>query len=198
MSCQTAISINDVNGINYAFSANDDGTLVATATLLTNMPDLFLQDAMVRRWKLFLNASGQLVSLLVDVVPAPQQVLLISQSNLDYFLQITTDGLIQLFGGNPPNVVLVGQIFKPDDAYPTFAQPGGIGTPTFPQQQVGELIGMWFAGCGHSFNHWMILCISLGCGQSALIECPICSYIQRIITPYSLIQDNEANYIIVA
>jgi hypothetical protein len=196
MSCQSSVSINDVNGKNFGMSATDDGKLVATSTGLLNMPDLFIQDVVGVKWKMFLNANGQLVSTRIGFAAAPTFIHIASPDNFQFHLIITTLGRIQLLSTSSPEVVTFGELLPPDDIVPKYSQPGGTGNPVFPQQQQGELIGMWFAGCGHSFNNYMVTFRSIGCGPSALLQCPLCSWVQRVWTPASLIYDNEQNFIL--
>lgn len=94
-------------------------------------------------------------------------------------------------------VPVVGEIFDPQDYNPKFTQPGGPGTAVFPAQQTGELVGMWFSGCGHSFNAWMVDCVAVAGVPTAVIMCPVCRFCQRLITPFSSIYD-PANEIIMA
>ena len=92
----------------------------------------------------------------------------------------------------------VGELYTPSGSYPVPSQPGGINTPvTMPVQTDGEKIGLWVAGCQHWFNHWNVYSAAVGGVTSALICCPVCGYIQRIITPYSAIH-SDANMILFA
>jgi len=82
-----------------------------------------------------------------------------------------------------------GAIFDGDEKtyYPSHSQPGGVGTPTFPQETLGEMLGTWVTGCGHYFNNPEVVWDTL-CGQQvALICCPVCRFISRIISPGSLV-----------
>jgi hypothetical protein len=90
-----------------------------------------------------------------------------------------------------------GTLLQPNDSYPPFLQPGGPGTATFPQQQIGEKLGMWAASCGHFFNSWMVLSRAYLGIFSAYICCPQCGFVQRIVTPQSLIH-TDAFFIIIA
>lgn len=106
----------------------------------------------------------------------------------------------------------VGMVFPRDDGYPAAKQPGGAGTPVtnFPQtstvpQGVPEMVsgvpqvpmGLWVCTSGHWFNHWDVRCQGVAGVPSAFLVCPICSIIQRILTPFSLIYD-DSNYILMA
>jgi hypothetical protein len=99
------------------------------------------------------------------------------------------------FGGTEADPV-VGQIYNVDliGIYPSAVQPGGIGTPvTMPAQSLGEKNGKFFPGCGHSIMSWEILSHPVGGIRSAIICCPLCRYVQRIITPYEAIHDTVQN-----
>jgi hypothetical protein len=196
MSCQSSVSINDVNGKNFGMSATDDGKLVATSTGLLNMPDLFIQDVVGVKWKMFLNANGQLVSTRIGFASAPTFIHIASSGNVQFHLVITTLGRIQLITESSPIPVEIGELLPPDDCLPIFSQPGGPGTPTFPQQDVGQINGLFISPCGHSFNHYMVVFRSISCGPSALLLCPLCSYVIRLFSPASLIYDNQANFIL--
>lgn len=92
---------------------------------------------------------------------------------------------------------IVGTIFRfGPQYYPTFTQPGGPGTNTFPQQGnapyingnnvgINEIDGQFIAGCGHSFQSWSIFSCAVGGVASAVICCPYCLFIQSITTPYA-------------
>ena len=86
----------------------------------------------------------------------------------------------------------------------TWTQPGGPGTLVYPQQPFGEHVALWVGGCGHWFNHWdvhqnIFNPPSQQVGyvtSSAFLCCPLCSFIQQIIVPYTDIY-SLANYILV-
>jgi len=81
---------------------------------------------------------------------------------------------------------IVGLQFHPSLYGPKWTQPGGIGTPVFPAQTTGELVGLFMAGCGHSFNSWIIEESQACNGDTvAVVMCPLCRYCQRIIDPFS-------------
>ena len=70
---------------------------------------------------------------------------------------------------------------------PLYTQPGGPGTQVFPQQSLGEKSAPYSFGCGHFFNLpaiWEQYDPATK-QQAAIIACPICGYVQRIIEPYS-------------
>lgn len=111
--------------------------------------------------------------------------------------------VVALFNPN----IQVGEVHKNNIAYPPAKQPGGLGTPvTDPKQQLGspsplkpdvlfpmnEYTGRFRAGCGHSFNNFEVLKEGIQGVPSAIIVCPLCKYVARIVTPYDLIHDNVA------
>ena len=80
-----------------------------------------------------------------------------------------------------------------------WSQPGGPGTIVYPQQNTGsfgypgdQLLmqekgqGLWVSGCQHWLDTWQIWKdINVCTNQNvAILTCPICSFIQQIITPY--------------
>jgi len=90
----------------------------------------------------------------------------------------------------------VGQLYRNDGTTPQALQPGGIGTPvTMPAQTDGEKLGLWVFGCGHFFINIDVFSVSIGGVPSALLCCPVCLYIQRIVTPFTDIY-NDANFIL--
>jgi hypothetical protein len=50
-------------------------------------------------------------------------------------------------------------------------------------QTVGQKVGMFFPACGHSIRSWHITNISVGGTRFALVCCPMCGYIQRVMDP---------------
>jgi hypothetical protein len=85
---------------------------------------------------------------------------------------------------------LFRNLFPTADGYPLFSQPGGKGTAAVPQQAIGEIQGIFRAGCGHSFNAWTLLSVAdPDTGQPVwLVCCPVCSYVQNAYTPDALQQ----------
>ncbi len=87
-----------------------------------------------------------------------------------------------------------------------WTQPGGPGTTVYPQQKFGEQVALFVAGCGHWFNHWNVEKNNFNPPSydvnfteiSAFMLCPLCGYVQRIITPYDEIYDSVSNYILLA
>src|ERR1700690_4054612 len=85
------------------------------------------------------------------------------------------------------SVPVVGEIWNPPGYLPPFTQPGGPGTATFPQQTSAELTAQWVASCGHAFQCWLVASCSINGVQTAVIQCPYCSYVQQLISPYDAI-----------
>jgi hypothetical protein len=79
-------------------------------------------------------------------------------------------------------VIEVGALF-PESYQPIYTQPGGIGTPVVPQQEVGELTGIYRSPCGHSLNSWETAWATVNGSQMAIVKCPLCGYINNIYTP---------------
>ena len=87
---------------------------------------------------------------------------------------------------------VVGELRPGRDFGAVCEQAGGIGTPvTAPVQTVDEKNGQFTAGCGHWFNSWLLRQAAVAGVASALISCPLCGYIQRIVTPASDLDELE-------
>lgn len=93
-----------------------------------------------------------------------------------------------------PGQFAVGQLYlgTARNGMPTWSQPGGIGTPVFPAQPQGEHSALYTAGCLHWFNVYEIYQVydPYGLQQVKLLCCPLCSFINQIITP----AENYNNY----
>lgn len=77
---------------------------------------------------------------------------------------------------------VLGQLL-PEPYQPKPSQPGGVGTPVVdPVQQPGEQTGMFFAGCGHSFASYNIQQGSVGGVAKKVATCPLCGYVQAILS----------------
>lgn len=98
----------------------------------------------------------------------------------------------------PANDWAIGTMYiQPNGPLGQFSQPGGPGTQVFPAEATGntdyfstvpfnELTGQYVFGCSHSANQCMVFrdydyenSVSV-----ALLCCPICSFLQRTISPY--------------
>lgn len=92
----------------------------------------------------------------------------------------------------------VGKLYDPKYNNIEWTQPGGAGTPVYPQQVTGgfdllsnkpfsELSGQYIGVCGHSFNMCTVFReVDVNTGESvALLCCPSCSCVQRTISPFS-------------
>lgn len=107
---------------------------------------------------------------------------------------VTSDTCMPPFSGS----VAVGDLLTQHEGYPTPVQPGGAGTVvTAPTQTTDEHTGDFFPGCSHSIRSWDIRIRAVNGCLSALICCPLCQYVQRIITPASDL-NSDSNAIIFA
>jgi len=98
----------------------------------------------------------------------------------------------QLTLGDDGSVVVVGQLVGHLIYVVGAQQPGGIGTAvTDPTQTVNEATGRFRPGCGHSINNYEVLQQSYAGCPAVLVTCPICSFLQKIITPASALHDPE-------
>jgi hypothetical protein len=82
---------------------------------------------------------------------------------------------------------VIGQQIPNTPQQREYTQPGGIGTPTFPQQTTDEMNGRYYPGCGHSITAYDVRQQGIGDPpvSSALACCPLCGFLQTIVTPYS-------------
>lgn len=192
--------VNDDKGNTWQLSALTTGQLTATPTGNRGpiVPTLFGDSLGTPVYELKIINDGQLAAFLrVGIPDAISLNLLTEQPGVFAALSIFA-GIPRITLQNFNDAIVVGQIIVRDGSYPAPVQPGGIGTPvTSPVQTDGEKLGLWVAGCQHWFNHWDVHTCALSGVQSALICCPLCSYVQRIITPYSDIH-TDANMIIFA
>ena len=88
---------------------------------------------------------------------------------------------------------------------PIWSQPGGIGTPVFPQQRMGEQVGMFVMPfCGHWTNspdirimQWNPPSFIVGFrAPAAFVMCPLCSCVSRVIYPVAELYSQLSNYIV--
>ena len=96
---------------------------------------------------------------------------------------------------------IIGALYPPDDIVPKYSQPGGPGTTAYPQQSIGEMVALFVAGCSHWFNSWRVQESSYTDAFDvvhtvALVQCPLCGYLEQIIDPYNLIYTDMYAYII--
>ena len=109
----------------------------------------------------------------------------------------------------PANDWMVGEIYVKNYNGIPWSQPGGPFTPVFPQQVTGnsnllsvtpfnELTGVYMGNCNHSFDQ-VVVFRDYDYTQSssvALLSCPLCSTVQRVIEPYEAIQDPLINAVL--
>lgn len=109
--------------------------------------------------------------------------------------------------------LFVGSLYIQNYNGTAWSQPGGPGTTVYPQQQIGtnyaaypvvgqiwaENSGLWVAGCGHWFD-----CVrvfhdydNMLESSAAVICCPLCSFLIRLIEPYDQIYNVNDNMIII-
>jgi hypothetical protein len=105
---------------------------------------------------------------------------------------------------------VIGELFPdPTAPYPRFTQPGGPGSPCVPTQPpqpyenieglapavvpipYNEQAARFHADCGHSFQSYEVKRCAVGGVPSAVLCCPICSFVVNIYTPYSLLDEQQ-------
>ena len=98
----------------------------------------------------------------------------------------------------PANDWTIGLQYNPKWNNIAWAQPTGINGLVYPQEVTGnsdllsvkpfnELTGVYMFGCGHSANMCMVFQDwDYDTGMSvALLCCPLCTFLQRTIEPFS-------------
>jgi hypothetical protein len=197
--------LQDENQQRWQVSVDQYGNLMETQVAQGPVSLIVLQAVNQSNWQLVVSTAGAVSPVAYPdrrargagwvIVTTPDQVfqyrlaVLIPPSGIP---QLTTTLDPSWSAGTPR-----GALLQTNDAYPPFLQPGGIGTATFPQQQIGEKLGMWVASCGHFFNSWRVISQAFLGIYSAYISCPVCGFVQRIVTPQSLIH-TDAFFIIIA
>lgn len=97
-----------------------------------------------------------------------------------------------------PGEIVVGMLYGGGlvNGLPVYSQPGGIGTqvvpgmPQFLSGQPAVYPSLYAWGCGHRTNTAEIFEVfnPYEGVQQALVCCPICRYVNTIISPYSSYQ----------
>ncbi len=108
----------------------------------------------------------------------------------------------------PTNDYAIGEFYvQPNGPNGIWTQPGGPGTIVYPRQvqassnlfsvePFSELTGMFIGSCGHSFDSITLYRSYDYVGQTsvALICCPLCSVLFRVIAPFeAAVMGNEGN-----
>ena len=102
----------------------------------------------------------------------------------------------------PANRWAIGEMYYlgNHNGQPFFTQPNGPGTQVLPSQKnaqpwpdypipglvINEYVPWWSPGCGHAIKFWSIIReVDIYTNESvALVCCSMCSYVQRVITPW--------------
>ena len=210
MACSTtSINLPDELGQCWTVTLLPNGQLQSSLQPNVSVPPKVMLRAFLTSGPLYeLSAlSSGMLSLTVKASDGggfPDRISFLPGDGTRWWVYVNTAGL--LFSqnlGNSGSSVVVGQLHSQTSGYPPSQQQGGVGTPvTDPIQHIGptsnikpdllfpinEFTGRFRPGCGHSINSYEVLReLVSGCDASALIVCPICKYIQNIITPYDLI-----------
>lgn len=189
----------DSSSVFWSVSVDDTGAL--TKAVVPNGPPLLLVLACLsngQNFKIVVSTGGVVSGTPLNTlgVSGATHAVLISPGNIPYDLFVAIDG--SMFTERDPSWspgFEVGELY-PTEYYPKFQQPGGIGTPTFPEQQIGEKLGQFSAGCGHFFQNWYVPSSAYLGIPSCYICCPICGWIQQILTPQSLLY-TDAYFIVI-
>lgn len=110
-------------------------------------------------------------------------------------------------------VLTIGSLYIPNYNNTPWSQPGGVGTTVFPQEKLGvtweeypvpgqtwfEGGMLWSFGCGHWADFPVIFkdYDSNTSMSAAVICCPLCSYLNRLIEPYEEISNPLTNLIVI-
>lgn len=194
----------DANGVLWQTSVDAFGNLIQIQVARGPVSVIVLEALNRSLWQLTVSVIGVL-SPVPFTVPGAKGASHVLLTTNDHVFQYQLSVLIP--PSNIPQLATTldpswpagtgqGELLEPNDAYPLFLQPAGPGTATYPQQPIGEKLGMFTASCGHFFNNWMVLNRAYLGIFSAYICCPICGFVQRILTPQNLIY-TDAFYIIV-
>lgn len=190
--------INNTDGSYYALSGTANiGQLQASFVARGQAnPGLFLQEvgnpATVYEVKIF--NGGMIGTFLAPGKTGSAHIWLDTVDPTKFlFLAVKNGRLVSDLDQPFLPTIILGQLYPNDGTTPVPQQPGGPGTPvTMPIEQPGEQLGNWTAGCGHFFQNWMIYSAQIQGVTAALIVCPMCLYLQRIVTPYSDINPKMA------
>lgn len=168
-----------------------------------------LKDANGVAWILGIDGNGNLVTNRIATQYTFVYILMAAPDGTGLFaMYVDINGVPQTTPQAEVDPV-PGTIFNPHKFIPPFTQPDGPNTPTYPQQQSGaELVpyqgvpfeignAMFTSGCGHWFNSWEVRSATVNGITAALMCCPLCGYLQRIIVPYNFIHD-YSNFILFA
>jgi hypothetical protein len=185
--------INRADGTFYQLSATSAGQLQASFVGVGQCTPLLMQErsSPATTYELKITLGGQIGTFLqpgVQGVGAAHVWLDTEDPTQFKFLQIVGGRLVSVTDQPFLPTIVLGQLYRNDGTTPQAQQPGGPGTPvTMPLETQGEMIGMWMAGCGHFFNVFSVYSAQIQGVTSALVCCPMCLYVQRIIQPYSAI-----------
>jgi len=205
MACPT-IQLSDSSGELWGLTIPDVGPpLESTDLLKTGAPNQVVLLCDLQRENIFsigVDTAGMVIYTLVGPLQLPAlqyagaypNFLRISSTKYQWVIAVTLNQdnqpMVEAVQVGPAGATdpVLGQIYKPDEPYvATYAQPGGIGTPTFPQETIGEMQATFVVGCGHFVNNPEVVFTSIGCQQAALVVCPVCRFVSRIISPSSLL-----------
>lgn len=188
----------------------------------------FLQDSIIATnfWIFTVGPGGQRKLTPATVTAANQQSYFTSfpanandGSGNVWQIQIQNGVVTPFFPGNPvlsgpKGDPVLGELFNYDLTEPNgfvtqYTQPGGPGTPTFPQDANGSpsiITGIPFEigtaqfivpYCGHSINTADITFAAVGGVPSAIVRCPRCAIVAQIITPASLLYTSAYEFVVI-
>lgn len=117
------------------------------------------------------------------------------------------------------SVLTVGSLYIENYGGTRWSQPGGVGSVVFPQQNSGfgyyqqpgktfPLISspineqgqaLWISPCGHGFDTLQVFrdFDSSTNMSAAVLTCPLCSFLIRLLEPYELVSNYLTNPILI-
>lgn len=199
-SCPVPWYFADQNGTTWKLVLDGFGRIapVESPGSTPALPFALLIDSVTQKtWQIVISSSGALLATVLNLAVRGNQFIAAEGPTGNVSLIEINNSVLQsvpVVQRTDLQVPILGEIYNPEDYRPRFSQPGGVGTFTLPAESTGELIALWSFGCGHFSNHIMVTSGTSACQQAALLQCPLCDFLQRIIIPYSAVFDsnNEA------
>lgn len=199
-SCPAPWYLGDQNGVTRKLVLDSLGRLSAIPSPNSTpvLPFALLTDVVTGNiWKIVISGTGAIIATVVNVDVQGSRWIAVEGPTGDVALMEIYDSGLQTVPVIPRTDIqdpVEGVIYDPPEYLAKYTQPGGPNTQTFPLQPTGEMIALWAFGCSHFSNHIYVTSGTVNCQRAALLQCPQCSFLQRIIIPYEAIEDsnNEA------
>ena len=204
MPFNTSFYLQDSGGGQWQITIHSDGQLRSTPGGSPVILAPVFRNSAGTYFRMGINTGGLLTSTPVSSTPAGsvEYMRLFDENGHGWAIGILSNGLIGSSGNGvfpPVGSYTIGQLTPQGNyVFGIAAQPGGPPNPvTDPAQTTDEHTGDFYPGCSHSIRSWDVKFAAVEGIPSALVCCPICGYLQKIITPASDLY-NESNSIIFA